>query len=111
MMANNCSHYIVKGLKYSYHDAKGKNDMSVARGEQETIIRRDKDGLHAWSDIPSDIRQFRRQGWTVEKEDRYGVSFSAPDHAISIKPAVKRKRQMSDEQKRALTERLYKKAV
>lgn len=85
--------------------------MSVARGEQETIIRRDKDGLHAWSNILSDIRQFRKQGWTVEKEDRYGVSFIAPDHAISIRPAVKRKRQMSDEQKQALTERLYRKAV
>lgn len=77
--------------------------MSIARGEQETVIRRDKEGLHAWSDVPSDIKRFRKAGWKVVYEDKYGVKFTAPDHAIQIKPAEKRKRQLTEAQRAALT--------
>lgn len=38
--------------------------MARARGEQETILRRDVEGWHAWSDIPSDILTLKKQGWT-----------------------------------------------
>ena len=81
--------------------------MSIARGEQETVIRRDKEGLHAWSDIPYDIKRFKEAGWTIVYEDKYGVKFTAPDHAIQIKPAEKRKRQLTEAQKAALAKHAF----
>ena len=81
--------------------------MSIARGEQETIIRRDVEGLHAWSNVPSDIRSFREKGWTVVVEDKYGVKFTAPDHAIRIMPAEKKTRRISEKQREALARHAY----
>ena len=46
--------------------------MSIARGEQETIIRRDVEGLHAWSNVPADIRELKEKGWTLIREDMWG---------------------------------------
>lgn len=81
--------------------------MSKARGDQETIIRRDADGLHAWSNVPCDIKEFKEKGWSVVIEDKYGVKFTAPDHAISIRPAEKRRRQLSEKQRQALARHAF----
>ena len=62
----------------------------VSKLERETILRRDADGWHAWSCIPADIAKFKRQGWTLEREDRYGAQFTAPNHAVKIGPREKR---------------------
>lgn len=78
--------------------------MSIARGDQETIIRRDSSGWHAWSNIQSDIHRFERQGWKLDKSDQYGSEFSAPDHAVGIKPA--KKREYTDEQRAVMAERM-----
>jgi len=81
--------------------------VSIARGEQETIIRRDCEGLHAWSNVPSDINRFKEQGWRIVKEDRYGIKFDAPDHAIRIMPAKKRKRELTEKQRAALAKNSF----
>lgn len=60
--------------------------------ERETIIRRDADGLHAWSNIPGDIARMKKQGWTLIREDKHGAAFTAPDRAITIQKAEKRPR-------------------
>lgn len=62
----------------------------ASKQEQETIIRRDADGLHAWSNIPGDIARMKRQGWTLVRQDQYGAAFTAPDRAITIQRAEKR---------------------
>lgn len=73
--------------------------------EQETIIRRDADGLHAWSNIPGDIARMRRQGWTLVREDQYGATFTAPDRAITIRKAEKRN--LSDKQRTTLAQHSF----
>ena len=81
--------------------------MSIARGEKETIIRRDVEGLHAWSNVPADIRELKEKGWTLIREDMWGATFTAPDHAIRILPAVRQKRPLTERQRQALASHAF----
>ncbi|MGN0758551.1 MAG: hypothetical protein ACI4MU_05085 [Candidatus Ventricola sp.] len=81
--------------------------MNRARGEQETIIRRDVEGLHAWSNVPADIRELKEKGWTLIREDMWGATFTAPDHAIRILPAVRQKRPLTERQRQALASHAF----
>ena len=77
----------------------------ASKQEQETIIRRDADGLHAWSNIPGDIARMKRQGWTLVRQDQYGAAFTAPDRAITIQRAEKRI--LSEKQRAALAKHSF----
>ena len=77
--------------------------------ERETTIRYDYVAKVwiAWSNIPRQIDQMKRQGWTVLSEDQYGVKFEAPAHAVKIMPTVKKQRQLSDKQREALAKNRF----
>lgn len=77
--------------------------------ERETHIRWDPVGKVwiAWSCIPKHIDQFKRQGWTITEENKDGLFFEAPAHAVKIMPAEKKKRQMTDKQREALAKNRF----
>lgn len=81
-------------------------DYAYSLVEQETIYRYDAvDRLwHAWSCIPRHIAELKRQGWTLVRETEDGAEFKAP--AFALKPGKAQKRELTQEQKEALTQRL-----
>jgi hypothetical protein len=79
---------------------------SVLMEEKETTLRYDpiQKLWYAWSNIPKHIYAMERRGWKATHEDEYGVRLEAPEHAVRI--ASTQKREMTAEQKAALSERL-----
>lgn len=76
----------------------------MTRDEQETVIRHDREGWHAWSCVPKDIRLFEKQGWEMVGKDEVSASFAAPEDSVRV--VRKRQYTLTDEQRKARTKRL-----
>lgn len=79
-------------------------EYRYSREELETIHRYDAvdKAWYTWSNIPRDIQTMKKLGWTIVVENQYGVKFKAPEHAIKLMPAEKKKRQLTEKQRAAL---------
>ncbi len=68
----------------------------------------------AWTNIPAYIKKFTKQGWTLQREEKYddgtmcAARFTAPKAAISVGKAIRPKRNLSDKQRAALVKNLLK---
>lgn len=62
--------------------------------------------------IQKDINKFKKQGWTIKKEFKYpdgsikAMEFTAPRNAMPIGKANKTKRNITDEQRQASSDRM-----
>lgn len=82
--------------------------MSIARGEQETVIRRDCDGLwHVWTDVPRDMRYYEQRGARLVSEDAYGKRFEMREDEWDFRP-IRKGKPLTDEQKKRNLENLQK---
>jgi len=90
-----------------------KSDVRLSPAERETVITYNEEtkSWHAWTCIPAHYRKFQTSGWALEKEVvRDDVleqaTFSAPAKGIAIRDPKPRTRNISDEQRTAMSERL-----
>lgn len=90
-----------------------KSDIRLSPAERETVITYNEETKrwHAWTCIPTHYRKFQASGWALEKEViRDDVleqaTFSAPAKGIAIRDPKPRSRNLSDEQRAAISERL-----
>lgn len=88
-------------------------EQKYTREEYEVILNYDyiAGQWTAWTNIPAYINKFRKQGWSVRREDKYddgsvcSVTFTAPKPSVSIGKAVRPKRNLSDLQRLELRKR------
>lgn len=91
--------------------------MKTANGTEYTYLPEEREThltydyvtktWRAWSNIGKHIDQMKKNGWTIEKEDQYGATLTAPVHAVKIMPAEKKKRQMTEKQRAILAKNRF----
>ena len=65
----------------------------------------------AWTNIPAYIKKFTKQGWALQREEKYddgtmcAARFTAPKAAISVGKAIRPKRNLSEKQRLELRKR------
>lgn len=86
--------------------------MKLSASEMETVIRYNNDELSAWifTDCPKLIKKLKAlpasKDYEIQPHEGRGLKFRCPKKWIRIKPPVKRN--LSDEQRQLLAERLKK---
>ena len=97
-------------------DVNFATNIKLGRDERETIINYSELD-NKWvvdSSVPKHIRKFEKQGWLCTGKQYYpdgtlmAAQFECPPHGISIRPFEKIKREMSDEQRLVMSERMKK---
>jgi len=91
-------------------------NVKLTKDERETILLYSESD-NCWvadSSVAKNIRKFEKQGWECTGKQYYpdgtlmAAQFKAPYHAINIRPFEKIKREMSDEQRQVMSERMKK---
>ena len=84
---------------------------SASLPEQETVIRFSpgEDEVHIWTNYPAHVRHFSKdERYTLSKVDQDGAHFTIPRTEYNPVKAAKNRRNLTDEQKQALADRLAK---
>ena len=97
-------------------DVNFATNVKLSREEKETVINYSELD-NKWvvdTSVWKHMNKFKKQGWKVISTQYYpngdvmAMQFECPPHGISIRPFEKIKREMSDEQRLAMSERMKK---